>query len=142
MNNTDLALYIEGLQIDVVAATVAVPAVGRVSVERIRTVVVFPAPLGPRIPCTCPEGKETDKSSTAFTVPYCFNSLSITIMELPHLLLLPHLRYRPESATVCSQQPQGRYGRCSYRMRNPRYHSIPFWPSHPLCRDVLPPAFP
>ncbi|SKY49271.1 Uncharacterised protein [Mycobacteroides abscessus subsp. abscessus] len=34
--------------------TVAVPAVGRSNVVNIRSVVVFPAPLGPRKPTTSP----------------------------------------------------------------------------------------
>ena len=37
-----------------IPATVAEPAVGAISVPRVLTVVVFPAPLGPRKPNTSP----------------------------------------------------------------------------------------
>ena len=50
-------------------ATVAVPAVGRVSVVSIRTVVVLPAPLGPSTAVTVLAGTVRSTPSTAVVSP-------------------------------------------------------------------------
>src|SRR5580658_8958535 len=52
-----------------IPATVAEPAVGAMRVPRIRTVVVFPAPFGPRNPNTSPRATVNDTSSTAVRGP-------------------------------------------------------------------------
>src|SRR5579859_4663901 len=49
--------------------TTADPEVGAISVPRIRTVVVLPAPLGPRKPNTSPCATLNDTSATAVRVP-------------------------------------------------------------------------
>ena len=49
--------------------TVALPAVGFTSPSSIRSVVVLPAPLGPRKPTTRPSSAVNDRSSTASTGP-------------------------------------------------------------------------
>ncbi len=46
-------------------ATLAVPALGRMSVQSIRTVVVLPAPFGPRNPNISPELTVKEMPSTA-----------------------------------------------------------------------------
>src|SRR5262245_28723471 len=60
-------------------ATVARPAVGRNSVARTRTVVVFPAPLGPRKPKTSPAPTSNDTPSNAIRSPKRFERDSATI---------------------------------------------------------------
>src|SRR6516165_5744778 len=50
-------------------ATTAEPAVGAISVPRIRTVVVLPAPLGPRKPNTSPRATLNETSATAVREP-------------------------------------------------------------------------
>ena len=50
-------------------ATVAEPAVGEISVPRIRTVVVLPAPFGPRNPNPSPPATLNDTSDTAVRPP-------------------------------------------------------------------------
>ena len=45
----------------------ASPPSGKSMVESMRMVVVFPAPLGPMKPCTCPQRKEKEMESTART---------------------------------------------------------------------------
>ena len=50
-------------------ATTADPAVGAISVPRIRTVVVLPAPFGPRKPNTSPRATLNDTSATAVRGP-------------------------------------------------------------------------
>src|SRR6516162_5635979 len=50
-------------------ATTADPAVGAISVPRIRTVVVLPAPLGPRKPNTSPRATLNDTLATALREP-------------------------------------------------------------------------
>ncbi len=50
-------------------ATMAEPAVGEISVARIRTVVVLPAPFGPRNPNTSPAATLNDTSDTAVRPP-------------------------------------------------------------------------
>ena len=49
---------------------VAVPAVGRTRLSTIRSVVVLPAPFGPRNPVTRPGLTVNDRSSTARTFLY------------------------------------------------------------------------
>jgi hypothetical protein len=50
-------------------ATMAEPAVGEISVARIRTVVVLPAPFGPRNPNTSPLATRNETSDTAVRPP-------------------------------------------------------------------------
>jgi hypothetical protein len=50
-------------------AITAVPRVGWRLVERIRSVVVLPAPFGPRMPKISPARQLNDTPSTAFTPP-------------------------------------------------------------------------
>ncbi len=52
-------------------ATVADPEVGAIRVPRVRTVVVFPAPLGPRNPNTSPRLTSKETSSYAIRSPKC-----------------------------------------------------------------------
>ena len=56
-------------------ATRAVPLVGRLRVVIIRTVVVLPAPLGPRRPSTVPCGTSKLTSSTATVSSKCLTRL-------------------------------------------------------------------
>ena len=49
--------------------TVADPDVGAMSVASVRTVVVLPAPLGPRKPKTSPRSISNDTSSNAMRSP-------------------------------------------------------------------------
>ena len=53
-------------------ATVADPLVGAMSVPSVRTVVVLPAPLGPRKPKISPRPTSNDTSSTATRSPNRF----------------------------------------------------------------------
>src|SRR3954454_18798196 len=55
-------------------ATRAVPASGERSVERMRTVVVLPAPLGPSTPRTVPGAASSSTPSSARTAPNDFTS--------------------------------------------------------------------
>src|SRR5579859_2646113 len=52
-------------------ATVAEPDVGAISVPSVRTVVVFPAPLGPRNPKTSPDATVKDTSWNAVRWANC-----------------------------------------------------------------------
>src|ERR1700683_1160189 len=52
-----------------IPATLAEPDVGAISVPNVRTVVVFPAPLGPRNPNTSPCATENETSSKAVRSP-------------------------------------------------------------------------
>src|SRR5262245_39576053 len=52
-----------------IPATTADPDVGAIRVPRIRTVVVLPAPLGPRNPNTSPRRTLNDTSVTAARAP-------------------------------------------------------------------------
>ena len=52
-------------------ATSAVPAVGATRVLNVRTVVVLPAPLGPRNPKTSPRRTLNETSSNATREPNC-----------------------------------------------------------------------
>src|ERR1035438_6571366 len=56
-------------------ATVAEPAVGEISVPRIRTVVVLPAPLGPSTPRTRPGRATRSTPSSAVFLPNRLTSL-------------------------------------------------------------------
>jgi hypothetical protein len=49
--------------------TVACPAVGRANERIMRSVVVLPAPFGPRKPVTAASRTENERSSTAITEP-------------------------------------------------------------------------
>ena len=59
-------------------ATVAEPELGAMSVPSMRTVVVLPAPLGPRKPNTSPLATLSDRSSTAVRAPKRLVRCSIT----------------------------------------------------------------
>ena len=52
------------------------PLVGFCNVSMISRVVVFPAPLGPRIPKTSPRATVNEMPSTATTEPKCFTRFS------------------------------------------------------------------
>src|SRR5438105_4218172 len=52
-----------------IPATSALPALGRTTVDNTRTVVVFPAPLGPRKPNTSPVETSKLTSSSAVLCP-------------------------------------------------------------------------
>ena len=62
-----------------VPITVAWPDVGRASARIIRSVVVLPAPFGPRNPVTAPSRTENDRWSTATTPPYRLVSSTVSI---------------------------------------------------------------
>src|SRR5579884_457333 len=64
-------------------ATVAVPAVGFISVHSMLIVVVFPAPLGPRKPNTSPGATSKLTPRTASSSPKRFTSPSTTIAGPP-----------------------------------------------------------
>src|SRR5258706_1958666 len=55
-------------------ATVAEPEVGAMRVPSVRTVVVFPAPFGPRKPKTSPRSTANETSSKAMRSPNRFDS--------------------------------------------------------------------
>jgi hypothetical protein len=78
---------------------VAVPAVGSTRSSSIRSVVVFPAPFGPRNPVTRPGSTVNDKSSTALTPRYSFLSPQTSI------------RPREISAGETRFPPSGRSGK-------------------------------
>jgi len=62
----------------------ALPASGRAKPSRIRSVVVLPAPLGPRNPVTVPEGAVKLTPSTASVGPYrLLTSLTSIIQARP-----------------------------------------------------------
>src|SRR5438552_18338949 len=58
---------------------VAVPAVGVTRLRIMRSVVVFPAPFGPRNPVTRPGCTVNDRLSTALTRLYCLVRPETTI---------------------------------------------------------------
>lgn len=60
----------------------AVPLVGRVIPVRMRMVVVFPAPFGPRYPKISPSGTVKETLSRAWIWPYLFERF-ITSMARP-----------------------------------------------------------
>ena len=55
-----------------VSATVIVPLSAAIRPNAIRISVVFPAPFSPTSACTVPARTENDTSSSAVTVPKCF----------------------------------------------------------------------
>src|SRR3989337_2031575 len=61
-------------------ATRAVPPVAGMKQARIRIVVVFPAPLGPRKPTTPPFSMLKETSRMAVTGPYCLGRRSTWII--------------------------------------------------------------
>ena len=61
-----------------------------------RSVVVLPAPLGPRKPVTRPVWTVNERSSTALTLRYCFVSPDTSIRppsDMRHPLSLPYVRH-------------------------------------------------
>src|SRR6266511_2603657 len=62
---------------------VADPAVGLTRLSSTRSVVVLPAPFGPRKPVTRPERTLNDRSSTARTFLYCLVRFRTTISSDP-----------------------------------------------------------
>src|SRR4051812_39721007 len=66
---------------------VAVPAVGLTRLSTMRSVVVLPAPFGPRKPVTRPGSTTNDKLSTALTLRYCFVRPETTICPLDNVPL-------------------------------------------------------
>src|SRR6476620_689950 len=71
---------------------VVVPAVGRTRFNTMRSVVVFPAPLGPRKPVTRPGLTVNDRSSTARTFLYSLGS-PLTTMPSSAIGKLPSGEY-------------------------------------------------
>src|SRR4051812_33991224 len=69
---------------------VAVPAVGLTRLSTMRSVVVFPAPFGPRKPVTRPGSTTNDRLSTALTLRYCFVRPETTICPLDNVPLPPY----------------------------------------------------
>ncbi len=61
---------------------VAEPEVGVTSDSSIRSVVVFPAPFGPRNPVIRPGSTEKERSCTAATLPKCLVR-PLTSIRLP-----------------------------------------------------------
>ena len=75
-------------------ATRARPWSGRSSVARTRTIVVFPAPLGPSSPSTPPAGSTRSTPSSAGTGPKCLPIPSATIAAS---VICPLLTVRPRT---------------------------------------------
>src|SRR5690606_41383861 len=65
---------------------VATPEVGVTRPSTMRSVVVLPAPFGPRKPVTLPGSTTNDRLSTALTLRYCFVRLETTICPLDIIL--------------------------------------------------------
>src|SRR6266568_5038760 len=63
-------------------ATSARPRSGLVSVVRMRTAVVLPAPLGPRTPRTLPSSAIRSKPSRAWILPYALYSPSVRMADV------------------------------------------------------------
>src|SRR5688500_9256263 len=63
-------------------STFAVPCVGATSVEIMRSVVVLPAPFGPRRPVIAPSGAVKVTWRTACTSPKCFARSLTSIMRI------------------------------------------------------------
>src|SRR5947199_5647318 len=57
----------------------ASPALGWTSPSRILTVVVLPAPFGPRKPKTSPASTRSDRSCSATLRPYCLRRASVSM---------------------------------------------------------------
>ena len=66
-----------------IPATVAEPAVGSMSVPSVRTVVVLPAPFGPRKPKTSPRPTSNETSSKATAVAERFGEAADRKRGLP-----------------------------------------------------------
>ncbi len=83
-------------------ATIADPDVGAISVPRIRTVVVFPAPLGPRNPNTSPRATLNDTSATAVRQPNFLvrwlTSITVVPEQASRSAPAPYRRRKPVSA--------------------------------------------
>src|SRR5579862_8338775 len=65
-------------------STFACPSVGATSVPIMRSVVVFPAPLGPSSPVIAPSGARNVTSFTAWTGPKAFASAWVSITGSGH----------------------------------------------------------
>jgi hypothetical protein len=74
-------------------ATIAVPEVGAMRVPKARTVVVLPAPLGPRKPKTSPYPTVNDTSSNATRAPKRLVKCSTTRACPPDGSVLVNSRY-------------------------------------------------
>src|SRR6185295_1563515 len=87
---------------------VAVPAVGATRLSTIRSVVVLPAPFGPRNPVTRPGWTWNDRLSTALTRLYCLVSPETTIcpsdIGLPHVTLMSN---PPDEPSRCKPDVPG-----------------------------------
>ena len=88
-------------------ATVAEPELGAIRVPSMRTVVVLPAPFGPRNPNTSPLATRSDKLSTAVRSPKRFVRFSISRAgELPaDIPLLRQLCSLPSALRPFSASP-------------------------------------
>src|SRR5262245_5553567 len=64
------------------SSTLIPPLSGLITAYSIRSVVVFPAPFGPRSPVMAPFSAVKLTPFTAVTVPNCFRSWSTRIMAL------------------------------------------------------------
>ena len=89
-----------------VPSKVAVPDVGRTSPRRQRSVVVLPAPLGPRKPVTRPGWTRKDRSSTAWTSPKVLVSPEISIMGPACTRSLPSVSLRTRSSGSSFERPE------------------------------------
>src|SRR5215469_17688956 len=114
---------------------VAVPASDFTSPSRIRKVVVFPAPLGPRKPETVPPSTPKLRSSTARTGPKRLVSprTSITAIGDPSLPAPRVLRVALGSPAVPARQRPGQPARGEHHQRHHRH-------PHPVVshRSLLP----
>src|SRR5262245_10297204 len=117
---------------------VAVPASGFTSPSRIRKVVVFPAPLGPRKPVTVPPSTPKLRSSTARTEPKRLVSprTSITAIVDPSVPAPRALRLALGSPAVPARQHHpGQRARGEHHQRHHRH-------PHPVVSHrSLPPLF-
>src|SRR6266545_6870799 len=135
---------------------VAVPAVGVTSPRSMRSVVVFPAPLGPRKPVTLPWSTPKDRSSTATTCPKrlpspCTAMTDIVILPPPGRLVPEadrddHDTHRPE---VRAELDRGRYP-LGVKVRDDELAAVPLvrhefhgewnYSLHPAAAQPLPTA--
>ena len=78
-DEADVAADVVALVDDVVARDVALPPVGRASVQSMLIVVVLPAPLGPRKPKTSPRAtsKLTPRTASISPKDFCRPETSI-----------------------------------------------------------------
>src|SRR5689334_19277277 len=99
--------------------TVAVPAVGLTRLSTILSVVVLPAPFGPRNPVTRPGSTVNDRSSTARTLRYCLVRPETTIcpsdISLPPRGRLVTDRDCPRTPCWASRRPDIHYERAGQR---------------------------